>query len=289
MLAVLFLFAIEHATCESHFENEHDNNVSSRPVMNVFFESIAPEQRFTSMADDDDAVLLDFWKQTWEAAGWEPRVLTLQDAKQHPLYDSFRKELEELCLDEFGKLSLLRWLAMAATGGGWLVDYDAFPLRDFRGDHLDMLNNGELTIYEAVAPILVSGSPDAWLDTAKFLIEDVKRHGRAAEGRMSFWTDTLGLLSAWRHPNCTLHVRKDVLDGRKAFTEQALTKDDCHKRPFRGKRVVHFGHFAMLEAPISPELRLPRHRLTVAKQWLPSWIAACGNATAAARSNHNSN
>jgi len=248
--------------------------------MNVFFEPIEPEQRFTSMTDEDDAALLEFWIQSWKEAGWEPRVLTLQDAKRHSLYESFQKDLDDLCMGEFGKLSLLRWLAMAAADGGWLADYDAFPLRDFRGDDFTQLNNGEITIYEAVAPILVSGSADSWLDIAKYLLEHAKRHGRASRGRLSFWTDTLGLLSAWRDDNCTLHVKKDVLDGRKAFTGQALTVEDCIKRPFRGKRVVHFGHFAMLEAPaISPELRLPRHRLTIAKQWLPEWIDACGNET----------
>ena len=276
MQALLFLLTIELGTCE-FLENEYNNTGSSISVINVFYETITPEQRFTSMTAEDDADLLDFWKDTWKAAGWEPRVLTLKDAKKHPLYQSFQKQLDDLCMDEFGKLSLLRWLAMAATGGGWLVDYDAFPLRDFRTDRIDNLNKGELTIYEAVAPVLVSGSANAWLDAAKFLLEDAKSHGRAAEGRLSFWSDTLGILSAWRHPNCTLHVKKDVLDGRKAFTDQDFTLEDCDKRPFRGKRVVHFGHFAMLEAPISPELRLARHRLTVVKEWLPKWIAACGN------------
>jgi hypothetical protein len=254
--------------------------------MNVFFESIAPEHRFTAMTDEDNSALLHFWKRAWDEAGWETRVLTLQDAKQHPLYQSFQQELDSLHVDEFGKLSLLRWLAMAAIaeGGGWLVDVDAFPLRDFRLERIDTLNKGELTIYEAVAPVLVSGSGDAWLDTAKFLLEDAKRtkSSHANPGKLTFWTDTMGLLSAWRHPNCTLHVEKQVLDGRKAIQEKVLTREDCDKKPFRGKRVVHFGYWAMLEAPISPELRLPRHRLTVAKDWLPNWIATCGNATSMA-------
>jgi hypothetical protein len=249
--------------------------------MNVFFETIAPEHRFTAMTDEDNSALLLFWKQAWELAGWEPRVLTLQDAKQHPLYESFQRELENLHMDEFGKFSLLRWLAMAASGGGWLADYDAFPLRHFRSERMDdmLLNKGELTIYEAVAPVLVSGSADAWLDTAKFLLEDAKRKCHPNPGKLTFWTDTIGLLTAWRHPNFTLHVEKQCLDGRKAIQEKLLTKDDCEKKPFRGKRVVHFGYWTILEAPISPELRLPRHRLTVAKEWLPTWSATCGNVT----------
>jgi hypothetical protein len=247
--------------------------------MNVFFEPIAPEHRFTAMTDEDNSAALQFWKRAWDEAGWEPRVLTLQDAKQHPLYESFEQELDSLNVDEFGKLSLLRWLAMAANGGGWLVDYDAFPLRDFRFERIYMLNKGQLTIYEAVSPVLVSGSADAWLDTAKFLLEDAKRSSHPNPGKLTFWTDTIGLLSAWRHPNCVLNVEKQILDGRKAIQEKLLTQDDCENKPFRGKRVVHFGYWAILEAPISPELRLPPHRLTIAQDWLPNWIAICGNVT----------
>lgn len=280
MLSFLLLFSsLPLAISEGHgLETSSTFNVTyiySRPVINVFYEPIAPEQRFTSMSDEDDEALLDFWKQSWSTAGWESRVLSLQDAKKHSLYQSFEKELDRLCMDEFGKFSLLRWLAMAGAGGGWLADYDAFPLRDFR--HEELPNGGEMTIYEAVAPILTSGTAEAWENTAKYLLEHATKCGRASNGRFSFWTDTLGVLDAWRDPNCTLHVHRQVLDGRKAFTEQRLTLEDCNKRPFRGKRVVHFGHFAMLEAPaVDPELRLPRHRVTIAKQWLPTWTSACG-------------
>lgn len=282
---LVFLMVIQQVICDDTVQQVHNNRTihkknSTRPIIHVFYEPIAPEQRFTSMTDDDDAALLDFWKKTWSAAGWEPRVLTLQDAKQHALYDSFQQELEHLCMDDFGKLSLLRWLAMARFGGGWMADYDAFPLHNCKEDDVIMTNNGEMTIYEAVAPILASGSADAWLDSAKYLLEHAKTVGRAKEGRLSFWTDTLGVLSAWRDVNFTFHVEKKVLDGRKAFPEHGLTTEDCNKRPFRGKRVVHFGHFAMLEASIAPELRLPRHRVTIAKQWLPRWMAVCGNETA---------
>lgn len=254
-----------------------DTTDPSRPIINVYFAPIAPEQRFTGMTDEDDEALLTFWKDTWEAAGWQPRVLTWNDAKQHSLYDSFSKQLDELRIDEFGKLSILRWLAMAASGGGWLVDYDAFPLRDFR---VDLPNNGEMTLFEQAAPILASGSADAWRDTAKFLLEDAKRNCFPKPDRLSFWTDTLGVLNAWRDPNVTLHVTKGVIDGRKAILkDRSLTRDDCDKRPFRGKRVVHFSYYTVFEAPIAPELRLPRHRLTVAKDWLPMWTTTCYNAT----------
>lgn len=276
----LFLLGvlIQRGACESTDTIVNQKNYSF-PIIHVFFEPIAQEQRFTSMTDEDDEALLDFWKQAWKAAGWEPRVLTLQDAKKHPLYHEFQNELDNLCIDEFGRLSLLRWIALAAAGGGWMADYDAFPLRDFSNDVLD--NNGEVTIYEAVAPVVVSGSVNALTVMAKYLLQHATSHGRASQNRLSFWTDTLGLLTAWRDPNCTLHVKKDIVDGRKALTGNSLTSEDCNKRPFRGEHFIHVSHFAMMEAPgVAPELRLPRHRLTVAKQWLPEWIAICGGLNA---------
>lgn len=271
----LLLTMIRLVFCQNH--NNNTTIDSLKHIIYTFYEPISPEQRFTSMSDADDATLLEFWKSSWTNAGWEPRVLTLKDAKRHPLYESFQQELTDLCIDEFGQFSLLRWLAMAQAGGGWLVDYDAFPLHQFLVDNEEMPHNGEMTIYEAVAPILASGSADAWLDTAKFLLEHAKSCGKPKNGRLSFWTDTLGVLSAWRDENVTFHVEKQVLDGRKALRTEPLTIDDCDKRPFRGKRVVHFGHFAMLEgASVAPELRLPRHRVTVAKEWLPRWMEVCG-------------
>jgi hypothetical protein len=277
ILRILLLLSvlIKHGDCKS-INTTYNLTPTLIPTVYVFFEPITKAQRFTSMSDEDDAALLDFWKQAWTEAGWLPRVLTLQDAKKHSLYDEFQNELDSLCMDEFGKLSLLRWLAFAALGGGWMADYDAFALQSAPGTKV-FENNGQVTIYEAVAPVVVSGSADALTNVAIYLLEHAKSHGRASQGRLSFWTDTLGLLSAWRDPNCTLHVKKDVLDGRKAVSGKALTRRDCDKKPFRGNRFIHFGHFCMMEAPaIAPELRLPRHRLDVAKKWLPEWSAACG-------------
>jgi hypothetical protein len=269
-LIALFLL-IPHTVCEN------TEITTNRPVIHVFFEPISQGQRFTSMTDQDDADLIHFWKQAWNQAGWEPRVLTLEHAKKHELYDEFHNELDKLCMDEFGKLSLLRWLALANTvEGGWMADYDAFALRGLPANNV-LENNGQVTIYQAVAPVVVSGSASALTDVAKYLLDHAKSHGRASQGRLSFWTDTLGLLSAWRDPNCTLHVKKDVLDGRKALSGKTLSSEDCNKRPYRGKRFVHIGHFCMMEAPgIAPELRLPRYRLTVAKQWLSEWYDTCG-------------
>lgn len=252
----------------------------SRPIIHVFFEPISQAQRFTSMSDQDDANLLRFWQQAWNRAGWDTRVLTLHDAKKHELYDEFQKELDSLCMDEFGKLSLIRWLALANSvgeEGGWMADYDAFAIQSGSTNNAVLENYGQVTIYHAVAPVVVSGSASALTHVAKYLLDHAKSHGRASQGRLSFWTDTLGLLSAWRDPNCTLHIKKHVLDGRKALGGKTLTAEDCDKKPYRGKRFVHIGHFCMMEAPgIAPELRLPRHRLTVAKQWLSEWIDTCG-------------
>ena len=51
-------------------------------------------------------------------AGWEPVVLSLQDAEKHPQYDSFKHTVDSLHLDEFSTLLFTRWIAMAGVDGG---------------------------------------------------------------------------------------------------------------------------------------------------------------------------
>lgn len=68
----------------------------SRPVMYTFFEWIPPRNRGTQMSDTADKALIAEWKAAWKAAGWEPRVLTLEDAKQHPQYDDYAPKLNSI-------------------------------------------------------------------------------------------------------------------------------------------------------------------------------------------------
>merc|ERR1712176_1449090 len=61
---------------------------NNRPLMFTFFE-IINEKRFKN----EDGPLLKAWKEAWLDAGWEPVILTEDDAKLHPEYDEFISKL----------------------------------------------------------------------------------------------------------------------------------------------------------------------------------------------------
>merc|ERR1712071_506152 len=67
--------------------------------------------------------------------GWTPKILTVDDARKHPRFEEYNKMLDDVPLDGYSgyrsgynRLCYLRWLAMAAVGGGFMSDYDTVPL-----------------------------------------------------------------------------------------------------------------------------------------------------------------
>lgn len=258
---------------------QDDTKHHEKPVINTFFEPIPAEKRYTDMNDEDDQALLDFWKQTWRDAGWEPRVLTRQDAAKHDDYQAFLQELQQLKLDAFNELQFLKFFVMGATNGGWITDYDVFPVRDFRDQGLNLPNKGQMTLHDILSPSLASGTADAWMTTAKALLEDAKQNVDASKTTTTtnYWSDTLSTLNLQRNANVTLHSSRYVFPSNKGFATETLQKEQCEKRPLRGKRAIHFCPRCMLEGILSkPELRVPRHRLTLARDWLLQWKNVCG-------------
>lgn len=90
-------------------------------VIHTYFEDIqtkdAKEQR----------AILEYWQQHWREQGWEPRVLGREEAKQHPLYREYYKEVVSrptVNAPDYEAACWLRWLAMSVVGGGYLTDYD---------------------------------------------------------------------------------------------------------------------------------------------------------------------
>lgn len=78
-------------------ENSTDtDSTTARPIMYTFFEWIPPRNRGTQMSDQADLDLVREWKIAWRKAGWDPRVLTLQDAKRHSSYESYATELNKI-------------------------------------------------------------------------------------------------------------------------------------------------------------------------------------------------
>jgi len=88
--------------------------------MNVyaFYEPI-----YESWIDQNDQkILIDLWKKSWSYYGWNPVIITLDDAKKHSLYDIFYKKIEQFptaCPKIYDMYCFLRWLSFA-NFGGWM-------------------------------------------------------------------------------------------------------------------------------------------------------------------------
>merc|ERR1711957_772639 len=142
---------IEEALPLSEGEDESNENIS--------LIDFNPENNLPFSEGIDDERVLDLWKELWQNSGWEPRVLTLDDAKNHPDYEIYRSLL--LKLPNF--VSYARWLAMAEHGsGGWMVEYDTIPLGITILVGLELPNNGLFTCYERNIPSLLSGNAVEW-------------------------------------------------------------------------------------------------------------------------------
>lgn len=120
----------------------------------------------------DELALIDLWKRSWQAVGWEPTVLG---------YDSldFDDELEELArklkkLPSTNKHNLdywcyLRWIAVAQQGGGFMSDYDVINYS------FEPREPGELTLYDRFVPCLVSGKREEFLRAIRWFANQKTR------------------------------------------------------------------------------------------------------------------
>jgi hypothetical protein len=74
--------------------------------------------------------LIALWKWHWTEHGFEPVVLSEQDAKDHPGYDHFVERIRRFPTSNpkaYEMACFLRHLAMANVGGGTVLDLDVFP------------------------------------------------------------------------------------------------------------------------------------------------------------------
>ena len=129
--------------------------------------------------------LIDMWKRSWKAQGWEPVVLGLDDAKKHPLYEAFvagiKDKAKSVNPGDYDLMCWVRWLAFHGVGGGLMTDYDVIN-RNFKNEdltHTDVVVYdgtkkvepfNDLVVYEiSKVPCCVGASPDG----AKAIVDGI--------------------------------------------------------------------------------------------------------------------
>jgi len=159
------------AKCELQSSGRITSTVSDdgRPIMHTFYEKI---ELVLGNGQDD---LLEVWKDEWEKAGFEPKVLKLEDAKRHPYYEQMEMVVSSIFNEKYNQMCYYRWLAMAVVGGGWMCDIDTLPLRFpiDEGNHLS--NEGNFTSFEDHVPSLMSGTAREWTRVAELLVTAIPR------------------------------------------------------------------------------------------------------------------
>jgi hypothetical protein len=270
-LAWMLLLTITTASSTSN--GKISEIVERRPIMHTYFEEVVPD--LTGMTQHHHAEFLYYWKQSWFLAGWDPVVLTKEDAMRSVNNLSFDYQQPS----SWSRMLLHKWMAMSERGG-WMCDYDVFPLYHYRNDSYVLPD--VLTLHEAVAPTLVSGTAGAWQQGTLALL----RHYHDNNGNSSFWTDTLALLDLRHDENLSMRIERHVVQADLIFSsslddEESICAAISKKRK---KWVIHFGPLTLQRAVQLPEhLRFPQHRVTVARDYMDKWERYCNrNETEAA-------
>lgn len=137
-------------------------NKQHRPIMHTFFEPV--EGGCCGMSEEGHDRLLQGWKRAWEERGWETRILTQKDAEQHIHFNVLTERLTELGISVYNQRCYWRWLAMSVVGGGWMTDYDTFPITLDGESALDIERDlgGGFKSYAMAVPCLIHASQTEW-------------------------------------------------------------------------------------------------------------------------------
>lgn len=286
-----------------------------RPRMHTFYHRI--DDGSTGMSSASDVALLTAWASSWYTAGWDPVILTMVDVRRHPQYETRRAFLEANNPDEaYNAVCFWRWFGMATVeGGGWMADYDVFPLYDFvekgeggRGgvasSSVLLPNDGNLTVHQSHVPALVSGREDEWDRMAAVLVERAERKKKfSRDGGVAGWDD-----AGTPIPYSDMHALGEMLDagGQLNTTTNAILAQKflqlapfesngfCDKLQDEGVMAVHFAHSSLkwaVEGPGRPlyhagddDKKTPfltketviERRAEICEEWIGRWREACG-------------
>jgi hypothetical protein len=240
-----------------------------KPVMHTFFDPLEKKSKPDPM--------LGRWKEEWEKAGFETKVLTLEDAKKHPYFETMKKAVEKVLGDDmYNKLCFYRYLAMAMEGG-YMSDYDTFPTNFPMDEALTLQNEGKFTSFQAHVPALISASAEEWERVAILMSEQLAKSDLWLKSDMYILKelgdegghDLIFLLPSYNVHTFLPYKSKRVVDCK--------ATDHC--------RAVHISHYAvamMKKNGFFPDEEMKglggdsERRAKVAEVFIKDWKEQCG-------------
>lgn len=254
-------------TNNAHRSTEvYDDTSGDRPIMYTFYNTIAQNGSSDTPGDKE---LLELWKEKWNEAGWDARVLNMDDAKNHPRYEEFAEKVELVPLrvhDLYNRFCFYRWLAVASVGGGWMSDMDVFPLNFHEPDVY--FQDGRFAIYfrapRGGVPCLMSGSQSEWERLAFATVENGVEHGGHKKGVS--WTDMFASIDLYiKNPESY-----ELFDMTSEAKKVDWNEGTCNE--FSQKLAVHFSHFAVQH---KMGLKDISKRAEMAGDWMNEWKKSC--------------
>jgi hypothetical protein len=281
--------------------------LGERPKMHTFFDYT--KMGANSTIDKNEIFLLKEWTNAWKASGWEPIVLSMKDAKQHDDFDYITARLDQVPMQKRNpdgsispnRLHFYRWVAMAAVGGGWICDYDVFPLNYPAVLSTDIKLLEQFTIYHSYMaqytdtpidvgkPTLMSGSQGEWNRMVNRLLENGLQQDGINTDHISHWNDAMALASL------QIEAAKIVVSKKQKFSSKIspfyVLKDevisakllligdtpwDC--KSLQTKRAFRISHNAIRQASvIQPEAILEHadHRIRLAEKLMFQFHHLC--------------
>mmetsp|Transcript_5820 Transcript_5820/g.9669 ORF Transcript_5820/g.9669 Transcript_5820/m.9669 type:complete len:304 (+) Transcript_5820:133-1044(+) len=248
-----------------------------RPQIYTFYSPLVraldtPREQKTRKADKE---LLEAWKAAWYDAGWDPKVISLDEAKRNPNYATFVAGLHQIKLygnggrnQEYNEYCFLRFLAMASVGGGTMADYDLFPLG--KRTELQSTTPDRFTVYQQTlnkagpVPALCSGTKNEW-DRIGQAILGIAMSQPANDG----WSDMMALMRLYKTQPDSIVLLDQVL-GSNEFSQASTAHEQCRLASQKRSWGVHFSHYDVLQSG---------HRVfdrpLLAKEFVANWNRVC--------------
>lgn len=237
------------------------------PIIYTFF----MEEYTNKITEVRSPTDIEEWKKAWMEAGWQPVVLSLEDAIKHTKYHELKEILDRGAIQKHDheKMCFYRWLAVAVSGGGFMADYDVYPLDIDSNTYGRILpNNGKLTSHCGYSPCLVSGNEAEWNRIIPLLLYNLNKHND------QHWSDSiatralvfLGQIISERQLVNIHEVHNNALLSDNS--QSSGVKKTCEAT--QDKLAVHFSHFSCKKA-----LFCDKDRSTVLSKWLDHWRRYC--------------
>lgn len=161
----------------------------------------------------DSGWILNAWSKLWRDHGYEPVVLTDQDARRHPKFEewnAFFSTLPTVNSKHYEMSCFVRWLPMSMTGG-LMVDYDLAPINFPESEAARILASAPITFCDRNrVPCCVIGSAAGfasvlgWFKDYKMDVDDSMNHRPHISDMLI----------------CTRHREASTLDIVKEYGEQ---------------------------------------------------------------------